>query len=86
MLQRPLDDVDGAIDAGAESAGIGKHDSHGAILSPVALGGLDEPGIEQQQRRADANRRIGHVEGRKVMPVPVCIDEVDDMTRAATGR
>src|SRR5580658_1209490 len=40
-----------------------------------------QPGIEQQQPGADANGRIGDIEGWKIVPVPVDIDEVDYMTQ-----
>jgi hypothetical protein len=29
QLERPLDDLDGTIDAGAKTAGVGKNDLHG---------------------------------------------------------
>jgi hypothetical protein len=31
--QRALDDLDGAVDAGAETSGIGEQDLHGRIIS-----------------------------------------------------
>jgi hypothetical protein len=33
QLERALDDLDGALDAGAEAAGIGEHHFHGVIVS-----------------------------------------------------
>ncbi len=42
QLQRTFDDLDRAVDTGAETTGIGEHYAHGHILTGF------EPGIEQQ--------------------------------------
>jgi hypothetical protein len=41
-----------------------------------------EQRIQQQTRRADRDRRIRDVECRKIRPIPVEVDEIDDMPQA----
>ena len=71
-----LDDVDGAIDAGAEATGIGEQDLHGWRSFPLA--GLERllaapfaQCVEDHEHGADADGGVGHVERREIRGAPV---------------
>ena len=63
-FERALDDLDRAVDAGAETAGIGEEDVHAPILARCPDVCLKRTAEQDQQGRADADRRIGDVERR----------------------
>ena len=80
QIDRPLDDIDRPIDTGTKPARIGQENLHGLRLY---LGGLRfEQRIQQQERRPHGDGRIGHVECREIRPIPVKVDEIDDMPEA----
>ena len=58
-----LDDVDGAVHAGAETARIGEKIC-------ISVSASLRAGHPQQQRGADGDRRISHIECRKVRTIP----------------
>jgi hypothetical protein len=58
QLQRPLHDLDGAVDTGAETTGIGEQNLHGTIISQPqsredAKGDLYENNQQHRNRAAD---------------------------------
>ena len=80
QLERALDDVDGAIDAGAEAARIGEQHLHRSRATACAFARrLSSNASSSSRHRADGDRGIRDVEGREVRVVPVDVDEVDDV-------
>ncbi len=91
---RPLDDIDGAIDAGAEAARVGEQNLHiGKFTASVAGFAArrmcpSSPSrlVDQQDDRADGDGGIRDVEGREIPVAPVHAAESRRRSRARCGR
>src|SRR5262249_7142449 len=76
--ERLLDDADRALDAGAETAGVGEQDFHDRILG--FLRGAGRPkAVEDQQPGPHGNRGIGEVERPEVPAERVKVEEIHDV-------
>ena len=76
QFDRALDDVDGAVDAGAEAARIGEQ-YLASVTCLRARPRLSSRASSSRQHRADGDGRVGDVEGRERVRAPVHVDEID---------